>query len=45
MWAVLQACANTLLSHFIAVCFSLWLLRMMTTGDKPAASEPPAATA
>jgi hypothetical protein len=40
-----QASANTLLSHFIAVCFSLWLLRMMTTGDSTPAAEPPAATA
>jgi len=42
---VWQASANTLLSHFIAVSFSLWLLRMMTTGDAPASEPPAAATA
>jgi len=31
---VVQASANTLLSHFIALCFSLWLLRMITFGSE-----------
>jgi len=33
---VVQASTNTLLSHFIGLCFSLWLLRAITNaGDEP----------